>query len=192
MPVSKNRPACIIGYGSPIRGDDAVGPLVADRLAAEPLPPGTRVVSRHVLTADLVPDIAASELVVFLDADVDGDPGRVACRRLLPDADAVSTMAHFLDPRELLAWSQTLYGNLPEAWLVSLAGVSFDFASYQLSGAADAGVETMLAKVRELIGAPRRPPASFTVEPPWTPSAESESVAAQKAAGSEHPKNDDN
>lgn len=146
------RKALIIGYGSPIRGDDAIGPLVADRLEAEGLPAQVRVISRHILTADLVPDIAASDLVVFLDAAVDGPPGEVQCRPLGPDPTAVSTMAHFLDPRELLAWSQSLYDRLPEAWLVSAAGVSFEFAGYQLTPAAEQAVAPMLEKVRALIG----------------------------------------
>ncbi|MCU0834076.1 MAG: hydrogenase maturation protease [Chromatiaceae bacterium] len=146
-----SRNALIIGYGSPIRGDDAIGPLVADRLEAEGLPAHVRVISRHILTADLVPDIAASDLVVFLDAAVEGPPGEVQCRPLGPDPTAVSTMAHFLDPRELLAWSQSLYDRLPEAWLVSAAGTSFEFAGYELTRAAEQAVVPMLAKVRALI-----------------------------------------
>lgn len=149
---SLSRKALIIGYGSPIRGDDAIGPLVADRLEAGGLPAGVDVISRHILTADLVPDIAASDLVVFLDADVTGPPGEVKCQPLVPDPRAVSTMAHFLDPRELLAWSQALYDRLPEAWLVSAAGMSFDFAGYELTPAAEQAVGPMLARVRALIG----------------------------------------
>lgn len=145
------RKALIIGYGSPIRGDDAIGPLVADRLAADGVPGGVTVISRHILTADLVPDIAASDLVVFLDAAVDGPPGEVQCRPLGPDPTAVSTMAHFLDPRELLAWSQTLYDRLPDAWLVSAAGISFDFAGYALTPAAQQAVAPMLDQVRALL-----------------------------------------
>ena len=60
----------VIGYGSPIRGDDAIGPLAADALAAAPLPPGWRVLSRHVLTAELAEDLAAVDRVIFLDASV--------------------------------------------------------------------------------------------------------------------------
>lgn len=146
-----SRKALIIGYGSPIRGDDAIGPLVADRLEADGLPEGVTVISRHVLTADLAPEIAESDLVVFLDAAVDGPPGEVRCRPLHPDPTAVSTMAHFLDPRELLAWSQTLYDRLPEAWLVSATGTSFDFAGYALTNAAEQAVAPMVEKVRSLI-----------------------------------------
>ena len=146
----------VIGYGSPIRGDDAIGPLAADRLEAEGVPDGVQVVSRHILTAELVPDIAAAELVVFLDASVDGPPGEVRLQRLRPDAQAVSTMAHFLDPRELLAWAEVLYDRRPAAWLVSAAGSRFEYGLYDLSPALAAAIDPMLEEVRRLIaGIPR-------------------------------------
>lgn len=145
----------VIGYGSPIRGDDAIGPLAADALAAGPLPPGLRVLSRHILTAELAEDLAAAETVIFLDAASQGQPGEVQVRRLEPDAHALSTMAHFLDPRELLAWCDTLYQRAPEAWLVSAAGESFDYASYHLGPAATAALPLMLNEVRRLLDAAR-------------------------------------
>ena len=145
------RRTLVIGYGSPIRGDDAVGPLAADALAAGPLPPGLRVMSRHVLTAELVEDLAAVDQAIFLDAAAQGEPGRVQVQELGPDASLVSTMAHFLDPRELLAWCETLYQRVPQAWLVSVAGTSFDYAGYCLSPAVAAAVPAMLVEVRRLV-----------------------------------------
>jgi hydrogenase maturation protease len=149
-----NKKVLIIGYGSPIRGDDAIGPLVADRLQNEGLPDGVDVISRHILTAELVADLVEHDRVVFLDAAVDGPPGEVRCRQLGPDASAMSTMAHFLDPRELLAWCETLYGQVPETFLVSACGASFEYASYSLSSNAEAAIEPMLEWVRRLITEP--------------------------------------
>ncbi len=147
----------VIGYGSPIRGDDAIGPLAADALASGPLPPGLTVLSRHVLTAELAEDLAGADRVIFLDAAAQGGAGEVRVRPLEPDASSVSTMAHFLDPRELLAWCQALYGRVPQAWLVSAAGQSFDYACYALSTAAAAAVPAMLAEVHKLVDAPPVP-----------------------------------
>jgi hydrogenase maturation protease len=152
------RKTLVIGYGSPIRGDDAIGPLAADLLEAEGLPSEVTVISRHILTADLVPDIVANDLVLFLDATADGEAGEVRFRSLAPDAAAPSSMAHFLDPRELLAWADALYGQVPEAYLVSVAGASFDYAGYQLSAAAEAALRPMLERVRALIAAPLADP----------------------------------
>lgn len=147
----------VIGYGSPIRGDDAIGPLAADALAAGPLPPGLLVISRHVLTAELAESLAAADRVIFLDAAAQGRPGELQVHRLYPDATAISTMAHFLDPRELLAWCETLYSRVPQAWLVSVAGGSFDYACYSLSPAVKEAVPLLLAEVHRLRGVPLLP-----------------------------------
>lgn len=140
----------VIGYGSPIRGDDAIGPLVADHLEAQALPPGVRVISRHILTAELVADLVEQERVIFLDAAIDAEPGEVRCQRLTPNGDTLSSMAHFLDPRELLAWCAALYGRVPESFLISAGGESFEYANYQLTPTGEAALTQMLVQVRQL------------------------------------------
>jgi hydrogenase maturation protease len=142
----------VIGYGSPIRGDDAIGPLVADQLIDEIDSPTVNVVSRHVLTAELAADLESAELVVFLDAALDGEVGQVHCRRLEPDKSSMHSMQHFLNPRELLAWVEEMYGRVPEAVLVSTRGVSFEFSHYQLTPQVQATMEPMKQAVRRLIG----------------------------------------
>jgi coenzyme F420-reducing hydrogenase alpha subunit len=88
---------------------------------------------------------------VFLDAAVDAAPGEVRSRRIAADPTAMSTMAHFHDPRELLAWCEALYGESPEAWLVTAGGAIWDYSYNELSPAAAAAVEPMLAAVLRLV-----------------------------------------
>jgi hydrogenase maturation protease len=152
-PKAPSLRAVVIGYGSPIRGDDAIGPIVADRLDGEDLPDDVRVISRHILTADLVPDICDAQRVVFVDAAAKGVPGEVRCQRLTADISALSTMAHFLDPRELLAWAQSLYGCEPEAYLLSVAGDDFDFSHFDLSKTIESAFPEVMKQVRVLIAA---------------------------------------
>jgi len=144
--------ALVIGYGSPIRGDDALGPWVADRLAGMPLPDDIEVQARHILTAELVEDLHRVQRVVFIDAAADIMPGELRVRPLAPDAGVMSTMAHFHDPRELLAWCEALYGSAPEAWLVTAGGAQWDYGHFELSGPAQAAVEPMIAEILSLIG----------------------------------------
>ena len=145
--------ALIIGYGSPIRGDDAIGPLAADRLALLReqgiLPDSVEVQSRHILTAELVEDLNRVDIAIFLDAAADTAPGEVRCRQLEPDANALSTMAHFHDPRELLAWCEALYGKAPRAWLISAGGAEWDYSNYQLSDIAQTALEPMIEQAIE-------------------------------------------
>ena len=156
----------VIGYGSPIRGDDAVGPLAAEALAAQPLPPGLTVLARHVLTAELAADLAAADRVIFLDAESGATAGTVRVRELRPDAGRVSTMAHFHDPRELLAWCEVLYGRAPRAWLVTAAGASFDYAHCRLSPAATAALAAMLTAVKRLMQGDLAPASAGTSAAP--------------------------
>ncbi len=144
--------ALVIGYGSPIRGDDAIGPLVADRLQQLDLPDWVQVEARHILTAELAADLAQMTQVIFLDAAIDLPPGALRCQPLLADASALSTMAHFHDPRELLAWCQELYGRIPEAWLITVGGAKFDYGHFRLSDTAAAAVQPMIDTVLERLG----------------------------------------
>jgi hydrogenase maturation protease len=156
--------ALVIGYGSPIRGDDALGPLVADRIedligeaSAKGAPiEAIEVQARHILTAELVDDLACSARVIFVDAAIDTPPGEVRCQRLYPDRSGLSSMAHFHDPRELLAWCEALYHRAPEAWLVSGGGAEWDYACYALSETAQLALEPMIRQVLDLIESSRR------------------------------------
>ncbi len=90
--------AVVIGFGSPIRGDDALGPLVADQLAGAWDTPQVTVLSRHILTAELATALHDATLVVFIDASVDGPPGEIVCRDVAPDPAGALGMAHAVDP----------------------------------------------------------------------------------------------
>jgi hydrogenase maturation protease len=141
----------IIGFGSPIRGDDALGPLVADRLAEELELPQVEVFSRHILTAELAERLQDATLAVFLDASLEGPPGRVVQRELVPDTSCLSAMAHALNVGELLAWTRELYGRTPQAVLFSTRGVTFEYAAYRLSSPVAATVRPLMDGVTQLV-----------------------------------------
>ncbi|NBC15209.1 MAG: hydrogenase maturation protease [Gammaproteobacteria bacterium] len=144
----------IIGYGSPIRGDDAVGPLLAERIAEQVAlgdwPAGTEVQARHILTAEIVADLHTADRVIFIDAAADTAAGEVRRLRLRPDPTALSTMAHFHDPRELLAWCESLYAGTPDAWLVSVGGAAWDYGHFDLSPPVLAALPAAVRAVHEL------------------------------------------
>jgi hydrogenase maturation protease len=141
----------VIGYGNPIRGDDAVGPMAAERLAQAEWCESVEVLSRHVLTTELIAEVSEATLVIFIDAATDGPIGEVRCRSLTPTTETATSMAHFFQPCELLAGASQLYGNRPESFLVSVRGMSFDFAKYRLSPTVEGAMESLIAKVRNLI-----------------------------------------
>ena len=147
----------VVGFGNPIRGDDALGPLVAERLAEE-LSTGrwpaadVEVLVRHSLTPELASDLAGVARVVFLDAAVDGPVGTVVCRSVAPQAAGSVPDPHCSDVAALLALTRQLSGRVPDAYLVSVRGVCFDFADRRLSPSVAAAIDRVAETVRQLCG----------------------------------------
>ena len=113
----------VIGYGNALRGDDGIGPVVAEELAAL-ASPGVRVIVAQQLMPEHATDLAAVGRVVFVDAAVGGEP--VTVTELGPETTTPS-LTHTLDPRALLALARAAYGRSPRAWLVTGVGADFDY-----------------------------------------------------------------
>jgi hydrogenase maturation protease len=115
----------LIGYGNPLRGDDALGPMAVERL--RPLLTDAELLSCHQLAPELAERLAGCELALFVDAAACGEPGTVRLqRRLRPQADGVASLTHHVQPAALLALAQELYGRAPAAMLVTGSGATFD------------------------------------------------------------------
>lgn len=110
----------VIGFGHPLRRDDGVGLWVAQKLEGLP---GVQVVTTQALTPELIPKIATSDLVLFVDARVGAGP--VRWERIRPGAHP--PLSHSLSPRALLSWAERLFGDAPEGWLVTVPARDLSF-----------------------------------------------------------------
>lgn len=116
----------IIGYGSPLRGDDNIGCHVAQMLEHQYHDdPEVRVIGSHQLTPEMAEDVAASEFVLFLDAAAGKPAGRIQQRAVKPQPGPLS-FSHSLDPALLLAATMELYGSVPRAELLTIVGAAFE------------------------------------------------------------------
>jgi hydrogenase maturation protease len=136
----------VIGYGNTLRGDDGVGPRVAEAVAALQLPDVHALVCPQ-LSPEHADPIAKARVVVFVDAAVDA-PREVQLRRLEP-ADASQLMAHAADPRTMLALSRDVFGRVPEAWLLTIPAETLEF-SETLSPVAQRGLELAVQEIQKL------------------------------------------
>ncbi|HMP74251.1 MAG TPA: hydrogenase maturation protease [Kiritimatiellia bacterium] len=122
-------PTLIIGYGSQLRGDDAVGIVTVDALASLDLPQ-TRCLTCHQLTPELATDLAPAGRVIFVDAcfSLPDSPPQPRIQRVYPSPSPTgySTSVHHATPTGLLDLCYTLHGQAPEAWLVAIPGAHFD------------------------------------------------------------------
>ena len=116
----------IIGYGSPLRGDDNVGCHVAQMLERHYCNDSdVRVLGSHQLTPEMAEDVAASEFVLFLDAAAGSEPGVIRQIAVEPQPGPL-TFAHYLQPDLLLAATMELYGAAPRAELLTIVGAAFE------------------------------------------------------------------
>lgn len=114
----------IIGYGNPLRGDDGIGWIVAEQIAARL--PHSRVVATHQLTPEIAEAISQADFVLFVDAYARGEPGTLRCELIQPDS-GTPIISHHIAPATLLTVARRLYHHCPPAMLCSITGLSFDF-----------------------------------------------------------------
>jgi len=137
----------LVGYGNPLRGDDAAGQRVAETVAAWGWP-ALEVQVIHQLLPELAEQVAQARAVVFVDARVAAAGDGVQVVRLEPTA-AATTLGHTCHPGELLALSAALYGKQPPCWCVTVPAVSFAFGA-ALSPTAAQGVADAVRQLAAL------------------------------------------
>lgn len=123
----------LIGYGNPGRGDDGLGPALAERLARRAIP-GLHVKTDFQLKVEHTLDVASADLVVFADAQMDRPtPFDVTPTQADKTADIAS---HDLTPGAVLSLAALLFGAAPEAYILGLTGVRFGHLEDELSAQA--------------------------------------------------------
>jgi hydrogenase maturation protease len=137
----------VIGYGNELRGDDGIGPQLAAEIDGRNWP-GVRVVAVAQLMPELATILADARRAIFIDACLPaaGEPVRV--RRLEAGASG-SALTHTGSPERLLGLALALYGNAPEAWLVTVMGCDFGLRE-QLSPEAQRHTRDALARIEAL------------------------------------------
>jgi hydrogenase maturation protease len=143
-----NQPAgfLIIGYGNTLRGDDGVGPRVAEAIEKLNLP-GVRTLVCQQLSPEYADPVSRAHTVVFVDAAVDA-PKEVQLRKLEP-GETSQLMAHAADPRTMLALARDVFGHAPQAWWLTIPAVKLDF-SEALTPEAQRGFAEAVKKIQEL------------------------------------------
>ena len=136
----------VIGYGNTLRGDDGVGPRVAEAVEKLNLP-GVRTLVCQQLSPEFADPVSRAHTVVFVDAAVD-TPREVQLRKLEP-GESSQLMAHAADPRTLLALARDVFGHAPQAWWLTIPAVKLDF-SETLTPEAQRGFAEAVEKIQKL------------------------------------------
>jgi len=120
-------PILVLSWGNPSRGDDALGPLFGERIAAMQIP-GVECLTDFQLQVEHALDLEGRQLVLFVDASLDAKPP-FAIRQLAPAAGA-DFSTHVLAPEAVLQVHAELHDNPPPpALLLEIRGEAFDLGS---------------------------------------------------------------
>ena len=144
----------VIGYGNPLRGDDGVGPMIAEELAKRLRDPESKVqvVACHQLNPELAEPIAETRAVIFIDASVDLKPGEVRVTAVAPDRFSPGAFVHSMKPAALLATASELFGQAPPAKAVGIGACSFDVGTHLTPKVQKAVAVAIAAVEKEIAG----------------------------------------
>lgn len=141
----------IIGYGNSLRRDDGIGLKVASEVEKLGLP-GTRSRQEQQLTPELAATIAEFDRVIFVDAAINSE--RVQLQQIQSQQATGTQLGHNCDARSLLAMTELLYGNVPQAWLITIPAANFEFGE-GFSPTAEQGAKKALQIIANLVGSNR-------------------------------------
>lgn len=121
-------PTLIFTYGNPSRGDDALGPLLYERLESEKrinkLLQRVDLLTDFQLQIEHAMDLQNRERIIFVDASVSA-AAPFEYSRLTP-AREISYTTHAMSPAEVLSVYQQINGKaLPPAFLLGIRGYEF-------------------------------------------------------------------
>ena len=149
--------AVVFGYGNPLRSDDAVGWRVAEAIARQWSACRVHVRLGHQLLPEWSADLCGASVAYFVDASLFGR--RVRMCRVRMSADDALVDGHVIGPRELLRLTSDVYRVEPEAFLLHVPGVNFDFGE-TLSTRAAGGVRTAVKVLNRRLSAMQRTPSA--------------------------------
>jgi hydrogenase maturation protease len=143
-------PLLVLGWGNRSRGDDALGPLLVERLR-DALGDDERVecLDDYQLQVEMALDLVGRQAVLLVDASLHGPPPFTATR-LQPARDA-SYSSHALSPGALLQVYRDLVGQeSPPCTLLAIRGERFELGEAP-GAAAWANLDAALAWARDWV-----------------------------------------
>jgi Ni,Fe-hydrogenase maturation factor len=180
----------VIGYGNPLRSDDALGWRVAEALEpfaiTKPETADIEIVTCQQLNPELAEPLSRADLAIFVDAAVpistqqvavavrdlgsrngdisSHDPGTIIECDLEPTCQAPQCFSHDLTPSTLLACAGELFGSCPRGKLFSVVGADFGMGE-NLSAPVAAVLPELVQRIEALLAScmGRTQRAGFTI-----------------------------
>ncbi len=141
-------PILLFGYGNLGCGDDALGVLLLEAMAAQRLP-GVECQTDMQLQVEHITDLVGRECVLFMDADMSCAAPYVV-EQLTEQQDSSYT-SHAMSPAAVLYAFRQVYGvDAPPAYLLHIRGYAFELGDV-LTEPAAGNLAAALAWVQQFI-----------------------------------------
>jgi hydrogenase maturation protease len=141
-------PTLVLAVGNPSRGDDALGPLAAERIEALQLD-GVEVLVDFQLQVEHALDLAGRRCVLFIDASASLDEPYALTPIVAARDDSYTS--HAMAPAAVLYAYQQLVGTPPAAWMLAIRGQGFELGE-ALSAQAAHDLGAALAAIEPWLG----------------------------------------
>ena len=131
---------------------------VANSLLAGFCDAETRVCCHQQWVPEMAEPISETELVIFVDASAELEPGAVRSQEVKACAGSPQAFTHSMNPAALIALAGQLYGHVPStAYLVTVGGESFEL-SEELSDTARRAIPVALDQIKAILSGVSVPP----------------------------------
>ena len=149
---SSTEPTLVVfAWGNVSRGDDGIGPRMADHIRAH-AHPRVELIEDHQLNIEHVTDIRERTPVLFIDASIAIEHGFGIERQARSDDGNFST--HAITPGALLnVYCETIQRPEPDAFLLHIAGRQFDLGD-ELSSEAEEAIRAAWAFLKGILDRP--------------------------------------
>jgi hydrogenase maturation protease len=146
--VSHARKILLLALGNPARGDDGLGPVLAEHFEQAPVASLTTMWNYQASVEDAA-DLAEHDVVIFVDASLAG-PEPFSFQRLY-GRPAASLSSHDLAPEAVVNLARETLGWQGIAYLLAIRGYAFEAFVESLSERAHVNLQTVIHQLSACI-----------------------------------------
>ena len=139
LPASKK--VLVFGYGNPAREDDGLGPAAVEAIEKFDIE-GITVDSDYQLTVETSAAVAEHDVVIFIDASIDGEKPFYFSKATAKSMEGFST--HHIEPERVMGLAKELFNAGTEAYILGILGYSFSMFKETMTKKASGNLEKAL------------------------------------------------
>jgi hydrogenase maturation protease len=144
----QNPKILLIGFGNPARADDGLGPALAETIESKNFSDVT-VEADYQLAVEDSAQVARHDIVIFADASANcGEPFSF---EPLTAREGGSFSSHSVEPAEVMALAENLFGSKAGGFILAIRGYEFDQFGAALTEKAKANLQKAVVFVEKLL-----------------------------------------